>query len=108
MVDIRFTVNGKEVSARVDGELTLLHYLREHLGLMGVKNGCSQGACGTCTVLVNGQPQKTCVIKLKHPSPQGRPLKPSRGWPVMTAPCIPFRRPSLTPGPCNAGFAVPE
>ncbi|MBO7667994.1 MAG: molybdopterin-dependent oxidoreductase, partial [Firmicutes bacterium] len=56
-----FTVNGQTVTAE-DGK-RLLRFLRDDLGLTSVKDGCSEGACGTCTVLVDGQPRKACVLK---------------------------------------------
>ncbi len=64
-------VNGREIRDSVDGDTTLLSYLRNHLGLTGAKNGCGQGQCGTCTVLVDGRPMKSCLIKLKSPKLTG-------------------------------------
>jgi len=55
-----FTVNGKVVQTEKD--MKLLPFLREELGLTSVKNGCSQGACGTCTVIVDGKAVKSCVL----------------------------------------------
>ena len=54
-----FTVNGRRVA--VDKNQKLLRYLRDELGLTSVKDGCSEGACGTCTVLIDGKPTKACV-----------------------------------------------
>jgi len=54
-----FTVNGKTVT--VGKNQKLLRYLRDELHLTSVKDGCSEGACGTCTVLVDGKPTKSCV-----------------------------------------------
>ena len=51
-VDAEFTLNGVPVSARVDGKKSLLRYLRDDLNLMGTKDGCSSGDCGSCAVLV--------------------------------------------------------
>ena len=56
-----FTVNGSTVSTEVDQ--SLLTFLREELRLTSVKNGCSEGACGTCMILVDGKPSKACVQK---------------------------------------------
>ncbi len=54
-----FTVNGKTVS--VEKNQKLIVYLRDTLHLTSVKNGCSEGACGTCMVLIDGKPMKSCV-----------------------------------------------
>ena len=54
-----FRVNGKTVT--VEKNQKLLRYLRDTLRLTSVKDGCSEGACGTCTVLVDGKPTKACV-----------------------------------------------
>ncbi len=56
-----FQVNGKAVTA---GEnKSLLRFLRDDLHLTGTKDGCSEGACGTCTVLVDGEPRRACVLR---------------------------------------------
>ena len=53
-----FTVNGKTVTAEKNQKL--LRFLRDELRLTSVKDGCSEGACGTCTVLLNGKPIVSC------------------------------------------------
>ncbi len=57
----RFKVNGKEVQTEED--LGLMKFLREKMGLYSVKNGCSEGACGTCSVLIDGKLAKACIQK---------------------------------------------
>ena len=54
-----FTVNGRSVTP--SRNMKLLRYLRDELRLTGAKDGCSEGACGACTVLIDGQPCKACV-----------------------------------------------
>jgi len=54
-----FTVNGKTVS--VEKNQKLIRYLRDELHLTSVKDGCSEGACGTCHVLIDGKPTKACI-----------------------------------------------
>ena len=58
------TVNRKLISVDVDAQLTLLRFLRDHLGLTGTKDGCSRGQCGTCTVLVDGRAQRSCLLPM--------------------------------------------
>ena len=55
------TVNASEVQPPVDTRVSLLDFLREHLGLLGSKKGCDQGACGACTVLVDGERVVSCL-----------------------------------------------
>jgi xanthine dehydrogenase YagT iron-sulfur-binding subunit len=54
-------VNGTEVSAPDDARVSLLDLLREHLHLTGTKKGCDQGACGACTVLLDGNRVLSCL-----------------------------------------------
>jgi carbon-monoxide dehydrogenase small subunit len=58
---LNMTVNGDRVDLAVEPHATLLEVLREDLGLLGVKEGCSEGACGACTVLMNGDPIRACL-----------------------------------------------
>ena len=55
-----FTVNGNRTATEEDQKL--LPFLRDELGLTSVKNGCSQGACGTCTILVDGRAMRACLL----------------------------------------------
>jgi len=59
-----FTVNGKRAVAYRD--VKLIDFLRDELGLLSVKNGCKEGSCGTCTVLVDGRASRACVLPLKN------------------------------------------
>lgn len=54
-------INGTEVAAPEDARVSLLDLLRERLGLTGTKVGCNQGACGACTVLVDGERVLSCL-----------------------------------------------
>jgi nicotinate dehydrogenase subunit A len=57
---ISFTVNGRAVSVEADGNTPLLDALRNRLGLVGTKFGCGLEQCGTCMVLIDGKPEKSC------------------------------------------------
>ncbi|WP_130850320.1 selenium-dependent xanthine dehydrogenase [Intestinimonas timonensis] len=58
-----FTVNG--VLRETEEEKPLLRYLRDDLGLTSVKDGCSEGACGTCTIIVDGKAVRSCILTTK-------------------------------------------
>src|SRR5438046_4438274 len=60
MHSIAFTVNGKPASFAADPDTPLLDVLRNHLGLVGTKFGCGLEQCGTCMVLIDGEPVKSC------------------------------------------------
>lgn len=59
---IELTINGDTYDVLVSPNNTLLEVLREKLGLMGTKRGCDLGACGACTVLINGEAYLACVM----------------------------------------------
>ena len=61
-VAVSLQVNGRSVSAAVEPRHTLADVLREQLGLTGTHLGCEQGVCGACTVLVDGEPVRSCLM----------------------------------------------
>ena len=65
-VDAKFTVNEKGVSLTTDPDRSVLEILREDLHLTGTKYGCGEGACGACTVLIDGNPKFSCSLLLKE------------------------------------------
>ncbi len=61
-VDISFRLNGAGYTKSVPSNLTLLRFLREHMGLTGTKCGCEIGECGACTVLLDGKAINSCLV----------------------------------------------
>lgn len=59
---VKVSVNGQPTEATVEPRLTLADYLRERCGLTGTHLGCEHGACGACTVLVDGQAMRSCLM----------------------------------------------
>jgi isoquinoline 1-oxidoreductase alpha subunit len=59
---ISLTVNGKAYQVDVPEDVSLLWVLRDHLKLTGTKFSCGVGECGSCTVLIGGEPERSCVI----------------------------------------------
>jgi aerobic-type carbon monoxide dehydrogenase small subunit (CoxS/CutS family) len=57
-------VNGKTLTVDADAETSLLEVLRDQLDLMGSKYGCGEGQCGACTVLLDGNPRRSCITKV--------------------------------------------
>lgn len=60
--DIALTVNGTVVTEAVEPRLSLADFLRKRLNLVGTHLGCEQGACGACTVLVDGESARSCLL----------------------------------------------
>jgi nicotinate dehydrogenase subunit A len=60
---IQLEVNRKSYSLQADPDAPLLYCLREELGLTGSKYGCGEGQCGACTVLVDGAPRRSCLLR---------------------------------------------
>lgn len=61
-IPVEVSVNGRRHSATVEPRLTLADYLREKCGLTGTHLGCEHGACGACTVLLDGQAVRSCLV----------------------------------------------
>jgi len=62
MTTVKLSVNGKEMSAEVEGRTLLVEVLREKLGLTGTHVGCDTSQCGACTVHVDGKSMKSCSV----------------------------------------------
>ncbi|MEA3340669.1 MAG: molybdopterin cofactor-binding domain-containing protein, partial [Chloroflexota bacterium] len=65
-MNICFSVNGQEIKTQIDPEMSLLVFLRNEMGLTGTKDGCSEGTCGACTVIVDGEAKRACILKMKR------------------------------------------
>ena len=77
MAKINLQVNGKTRALDADDDIPLLYALRDNLGLQGPKFGCGKGQCGACTVLVNGQPVRSCITPAV--SVKGKPVTTLEG-----------------------------
>jgi aerobic-type carbon monoxide dehydrogenase small subunit (CoxS/CutS family) len=74
---IEIEVNGKRYPVQYDPETPLLYVLRDELDLTGSKYGCGEGQCGSCTVLLGGQPRRSCQIPVS--AAVGKPITTIEG-----------------------------
>ncbi len=77
MVALTFTVNGQEQTVSIDPADTLMDVLRDRLHLTGTKDGCREGECGSCTVIVDGRPVSSCIYAAK--AAEGREVETIEG-----------------------------
>ena len=95
-------VNGSTAKLPIDARVSLLDFLRDELHLYGSKRGCNQGACGTCTVLVDGERILSCLaLAVQY---EGRKITTVKDWPKET-PCMYCSRPSSTTTDCSVVIA---
>ena len=60
-VPLQFTLNGEEKAEFIDSGITVLRLLRDKVGDLTPKGGCLQGTCGSCTILIDGEPRLACI-----------------------------------------------
>lgn len=101
---ISFVLNGSAVEAQLTPKQTLLKYLRGEACLKGTKNGCSTGHCGACTVIIDGEAKRSCIV----------PLKQVEGKTVLTIEGLapegqlhPIQEAFLKTGAVQCGFCTP-
>ena len=103
---IELTVNGRTVSVEAGSSKSLLEYLRRDLGLTGTKNGCSTGHCGTCTVLVNGTPLRSCAIRMDSKTLEGAAVETIEGI-ARDGRLHPLQAAFVEHGAVQCGFCTP-
>jgi CO/xanthine dehydrogenase Mo-binding subunit/aerobic-type carbon monoxide dehydrogenase small subunit (CoxS/CutS family) len=101
---ISFLVNGKKVTITCDPQQRLIDILREDLELTGTKEGCSEGACGTCTVLLDGKPVKSCTIPMSKV--EGHEVTTIEGLGSIDA-HHPLQQAFVEAGAIQCGFCTP-
>jgi isoquinoline 1-oxidoreductase alpha subunit len=80
---ITFQLNGRPVEADVEPDMPLLWFLRDELGQTGTKFGCGVGACGACTVQLNGAAVRSCVMPVSAVAGQSVATIESAGDPIL-------------------------
>lgn len=98
---MRFTLNGKRVTIHAHPMARLLDVLREECGLTGTKEGCGEGECGACTVLIDDQPVNACLV----------PAAQAAGTRVVTIEGLggthPLQRAFVAEGGAQCGICTP-
>jgi len=103
-VALALRVNEEDRQALVPVHKTLLEVLREDLGLIGTKHGCELGECGTCTVLVDGEPQLSCL--LLPIQVEGRAITTVEGM-ASGSELHPLQRAFIELGAAQCGYCTP-
>ncbi|MFH1156411.1 MAG: (2Fe-2S)-binding protein [Pseudomonadota bacterium] len=102
---ISFTLNNDPIACDIKDHWTLLHLLREELGLIGTKEGCGNGECGACTVIVDGLAVNSCLYLAVEAN--GRVVETIDGL-APTQGCLhPLQQSFVDNGGIQCGFCTP-
>lgn len=101
---IQLTVNGEDHDVVVTTNQTLVDVLREDLELTGTKVGCDEGACGTCTVLMDGKPVRSCLTLAVEA--QGKSIETIEGL-ASGGELHPVQKAFIEHGAIQCGFCTP-
>ena len=104
LIPIEFSVNGKIVQARVTPKQSLLRYLRDELGLMGTKDGCSNGHCGACSVIIDGKVTRSCLVRVNRL--EGAKVETIEGL-AANGTLDPIQQSFIDAGAIQCGFCTP-
>lgn len=102
--ELSLKVNGKAIVMDVKTNARLIDFLRNYLKLTGTKEGCSEGECGACTVLINDQPVDSCLV-MAH-SCEGKEVTTIEGLGTPEA-MHPVQQAFLDQGAVQCGFCTP-
>ena len=104
MIDITLNVNGEDYQIEVAPYQTLRDVLREKLNFTDVKNGCSEGECGSCTVLIDGKPVTSCLVLAIQA--QGKKITTARGL-APDGKLHPLQEKFIEYGAIQCGYCTP-
>jgi aerobic carbon-monoxide dehydrogenase small subunit len=104
MLDIKLLVNGRNYPLRLEPRRTLLDAIRDECGLTGTHMGCEHGVCGACTVLVDGDPVRACLMFAVQA--QGSAIRTVEGL-AQGEDLHPLQRALMTHHGVQCGFCTP-
>ena len=104
-IPVEMTVNGQAVRGNVTAKSSLLRFLRDDLELVGTKEGCSTGDCGTCVVLVDGKPVDSCLFNMRRAN--GVQVETIEALSRADGPLHPLQAAFLECGAVQCGFCIP-
>ena len=104
-VEVTLRLNGRDLTTVVAPRTTLLDWLREEAGLTGAKKGCNEGACGTCTVLVDGRRMNGCLTLVVQC--EGREITTVEGLAAEGGPLHPVQRAFAEHDAFQCGYCTP-
>jgi carbon-monoxide dehydrogenase small subunit len=103
---MKLNVNGREIEASDSaGDRPLLEFIREDLDLTGAKNACDIGVCGACIVLIDGEPVKACLKKVREAA--GRRVLTIEGMAGEDGALHPLQQAFIDAGAIQCGFCIP-
>jgi len=104
METLTMSVNGEAVLVHIKPDTLLLDVLRDHLGLMGTKEACGEGECGSCTVLLDGEPVTSCLVPALKA--QGREVLTVEGL-ASSGELHPLQKAFIEHGAVQCGYCTP-
>jgi len=103
--EIKLMLNGNQIFVAIEDNWTLLYLLREKLGLTGVKEGCGQGECGACTVIVDGLAVNSCLYFAVEVD--GKDVMTIEGLAAADGTLHPLQKSFVENGGIQCGFCTP-
>lgn len=104
MMEIQLIINEKEYNVEIDANMRLIDLLRDKLGLIGTKEGCGEGECGACTIIMDGESVNSCMVMAFQAN--GSTLTTIEGL-EKNGELHPLQRAYMEEGSVQCGFCIP-